>query len=106
MDDSISRQEAFDAIFSEPLYESGMKKKDAEEVVPAIFEKIKSLPPTKSDDKQGEWLWSFDCDGEYWICSACMTEYECDEETFDTFVDWAKFCPSCGAKMSCNVKRF
>ena len=37
--DIISRQAAIDVIFSEPLYETGMKKRSAEEVVPAIFEK-------------------------------------------------------------------
>ena len=44
MNDLISRQAAIDAIFGEPLYESGMKKRDADAVVPAIYEKIKSLP--------------------------------------------------------------
>lgn len=46
--DTISRQDALDAIFSEPLYESGMKKRDADAVVPAIYEKIKALPPSPS----------------------------------------------------------
>jgi len=44
MNDLISRQAAIDVIFSEPLYEPGMKKRSAEEVVPAIFEKVKVLP--------------------------------------------------------------
>ena len=44
MNDTIYRQAAIDAIFSEPLYKSGMKKRDADVVVPAIFEKIKALP--------------------------------------------------------------
>lgn len=44
-EDAISRQEVIDAIFYEPLYKSGMKKRYAEEAVPAIFEKIKKLPP-------------------------------------------------------------
>ena len=46
--DSIYRQAAIDVIFSEPLYETGMEKRSAEEVVPAIFEKIKALPPAQS----------------------------------------------------------
>lgn len=49
MGDSISRQDAIDAIFSEPLYESGMKKRDADAVVPAIYEKIKSLPSAEQE---------------------------------------------------------
>lgn len=44
MRDPIERQDAIDAIISEPLYETGMKKRDADVVVPAIYEKIKSLP--------------------------------------------------------------
>ena len=44
MADLIDRQAAIDVIFSEPLYKSGMKKRDADAVVPAIYEKIKSLP--------------------------------------------------------------
>ena len=47
--DLIIRQAAIDAIFSEPLYESGMKKRDADEVVPAIYEKIKSLPSAQPE---------------------------------------------------------
>ena len=38
-----------DALFSEPLYESGMKKRDADAVVPAIYEKIKSLPSAQPE---------------------------------------------------------
>ena len=53
VNDCISRQAAIDAIFSEPLYESGMKKRDADAVVPAIYERIQSLPsvqPQACDD--------------------------------------------------------
>ena len=49
MSDLIDRQAAIDAIFSEPLYESGMKKRDADAVVPAIYEKIKSLPSAQPE---------------------------------------------------------
>jgi len=49
MNDFISRQAAIDAIFSEPLYDTGMKKRSADEVVPAIYEKIKSLPSTQPE---------------------------------------------------------
>lgn len=49
MDDLISRQAAIDAIFSEPLYKSGMKKRDADVVVPVIYEKIKSLPSAQPE---------------------------------------------------------
>lgn len=48
-EDAVSRQAVIDAIFSEPLYESGMKKKGADTVVPAIYEKIKSLPSTQPE---------------------------------------------------------
>ena len=49
MDDLISRQAAIDAIISEPLYESGMKKRYADAVVPAIYEKIKLIPPAQPE---------------------------------------------------------
>ena len=51
MIDLIERQKAIDAIFSEPLYKSGMKKRDADVVVPVIYEKIKSLPSAQPVDK-------------------------------------------------------
>ena len=54
MDDLISRQAAIDAIFSEPLYKSGMKKRDADAVVPAIYEKIKSLPSAQPEQRYTE----------------------------------------------------
>ena len=49
----ISRQAVLDAIFSEPLYESGMKKRDSDIIVPAIYEKIKALPPSPS---RSQWI--------------------------------------------------
>lgn len=54
--DLISRRAALDAIFSEPLYKSGMKKRDVDVVVPAIYEKIKSLPSAQPEthDKRTE----------------------------------------------------
>ena len=49
MSDPISREAVIDAIFSEPLYKTGMKKRDADAVVPAIYEKIKSLPSAQPE---------------------------------------------------------
>ena len=43
-EDTISRQAAIEAIFNEPLCESGMKERTAIAVVLAIYKKIKSLP--------------------------------------------------------------
>lgn len=51
MKDTIERQAAIDVVFSEPLYESGMKKRGADAVVPAIYEKIKSLPSAQPESK-------------------------------------------------------
>lgn len=50
-ENAISRQAAIDVIFSEPLYKSGMKKRNADEVVPAIYRKIKSLPPVNPKEE-------------------------------------------------------
>lgn len=49
MKDPIERQAAIDVVFSEPLYESGMKKRGADAVVPAIYEKIKALPSAQPE---------------------------------------------------------
>lgn len=58
--DTISRKAAMDAVFSEPLYEPGLKKRDADVVVPAIYEKIKSLPPAQPESKElSEWKSDF-----------------------------------------------
>lgn len=65
--DLIFRQAAIEVIFSEPLYESGMKKKNADEVVPAIYEKIKLLPSAQPDTDE----WCHDCkeyDKEHHCC--------------------------------------
>lgn len=51
----IYLDDAIEAIFSEPLYESGMKKRDADAVVPAIYEKIKSLPSAQPDASKYEY---------------------------------------------------
>lgn len=92
MNDLISRQAAIDAIFSEPLYESGMKKRDADAVVPAIYEKIKSLPSVQPEQKKEEsrikakWREK----GVYiFECSNCGDHVK---EPLDE-------CPNCGAKM-------
>jgi rubrerythrin len=87
MDDLISRQAAIDAIFSEPLYESGMKKRDADEVVPAIYEKIKAMPPAQPERKTGYKINQHQYPAK-WVCS------ECGAKHFD-FSD--NFCSQCGA---------
>ena len=45
----IYLDDTIDAIFSEPIYESGMKKRGADEVVPSIYEKIKALPSAQPE---------------------------------------------------------
>jgi len=48
-DDTVYRDAALEAVSSEPLYESGLKRKYADEVIPEIYEKIKALPPAESE---------------------------------------------------------
>ena len=60
--DLIERQAAIDAIFSEPLYKSGMKKRDADTVIPAIYEKIKSLPSAQPEKRTQERTETHSCD--------------------------------------------
>lgn len=93
MNDLISRQAAIDAIFSEPLYESGMKKRDADAVVPAIYEKIKSLPSVQPEQKKAKWV--KDKTNQLY-CSACG-QYGVYSEKFGTLHTF--YCPYCGAKM-------
>ena len=94
MDDLIIRQAAIDAIFSEPLYESGMKKRDADAAVIAIYEKIKSLPSAQPKQKVGKWIRHENEDGEPYghNCSVCGEWYVMPYGK-------TKFCPNCGAKM-------
>lgn len=89
MKDLISRQAAIDAIFSEPLYKSGMKKKYADEVVPAIYEKIKSLSseqPEQPEQQKGKWV--DDGDPLTLICDKCGYRVARYNNT--------DFCPNCG----------
>ena len=80
--DLIDRQQAIDAIFSEPLYKSGMKKRDVDVVVPAIYKKIKSLP---SVQPTATWLihkWGDDAQ-----CSNCGRSFKdvYDMDNYDNF---------------------
>ena len=88
--DCISRQAAIDVMFSEPLFETGMKKRSAEEVVPALFEKIKVLPSVQPERKTGKWI---DTDNYYmrWKCSLCGCHTRDAQPAF---------CPHCGAHMT------
>jgi len=49
MNDLISRQAVFEAIFNEPLCESGMKERTAIAVILAIYKKIKSMPSAQPE---------------------------------------------------------
>ena len=96
--DSISRQAAIETIFSEPLYESGMKKRDADAVVPAIYEKIKSLPSAQPERKTGRWIRVGERCGEpIWQCSECKVEEAVPTATsFITGIAYAQwnYCPN------------
>jgi hypothetical protein len=97
--DMISKQAAIDAIFSEPLYESGMKKRDADEVVPAIYEKIKAMPPAQPEPRQRHGMWILEVSpfGKVYVkCSECG-EYALNDTEGEQVK--SKCCPSCGIKM-------
>lgn len=49
----LDEDDVIEAISSEPLFESGMKKRDADAVVPVIYEKIKSLPSAQAEQQHG-----------------------------------------------------
>lgn len=92
-DDAISRQAAIDAIFAEPLYKAGMKKRYAEEAVPSIFERIKALPPVTPAEKVGQWI--DDNDGHGTSCSECDKWYPHSYLAKREII----YCCRCGAKM-------
>ena len=101
-EDAVSRQAVTDAIFSEPLYKPGMKKRYAEDAVPAIFEKIKSLPSVNLKPKPRVGHWIYDKRIENWKCSECG----CSPKTIgyvgrvEFMREHFKFCNHCGAKMT------
>lgn len=96
----ISKEVVFEVIFNEPLYESGMKKRTAVDVVPAIYEKIKSLPAAQPERKKGKW--SFIGDNMF-ECTCCGTPYTTQQlnglRNYNTDPYAPKFCPNCGADM-------
>ena len=49
MRDPIDREDALEAVSSEPLYKTGMERRYADEAVPAIYEKIKALQPAQPE---------------------------------------------------------
>lgn len=102
-EDAISRQAANDAIFSEPLYKTGMKERSAEEAVPAIFEKIKSLPPVTPPPKIGRWIVKDGKEQGYDIAGikTWYIQIMCDKCGFiktaiEGHTGQYKFCPNCG----------
>lgn len=110
MSDPIDRQAAIDAIFSEALYEPGMKKRDADAVVLAIFEKIKTLPSAQSQRKTGKWVHGKEIAREYLagrITHIEYKDYHCSEcgytvENIRWNVDGElvdRYCTVCGAQM-------
>lgn len=94
MSDLIERQAVIDAIFSEPLYESGMKKKDADAVVPAIYEKIKSLPSAQPERIRAKWIVTTSLqEGQI-----TWKDYKCSNCSHHRRKPM-NFCEVCGAKM-------
>lgn len=94
-EDAISRQAVIDAIFAEPLYKPGMKKRYAEEAVPAIFEKIKLLPYVTPQQRTGHWI-----KPKGKVKPFGDDTVQCDMCGFFTDVDcYYNFCPNCGCMM-------
>ena len=106
--DLISRAEAIDVIFSEPLYKSGLKKRDADEVVPAIYEKIKSLPSAQSMRKKGKWTEKHHAYSdeesviEEWQSCCCSECGRYDTRPYMYYFSTPNYCSYCGADMRCD----
>lgn len=89
MDDLISRQAAIDEIdklSDEPIG-----------YLEAAIDTLADLPSAQPERKTGQWIKAIDELGEAWSCSECMTEYTVDE--MNAFLEWANYCPNCGADM-------
>jgi len=90
----ISRQAVLDAIYSEPLYESGMKKRDSDIIVPAIYEKIKALPSAQPQRMRAKWIATTSLqEGQI-----TWKDYKCSNCSHHRGKPM-NFCEVCGAKM-------
>lgn len=101
MSDLISRQSAIRRYCSEHCgcepQDCGltMEQDGAEECDFVRF--LREEPSAQPEQKTGQWIKAIDELGEAWSCSVCATEYTVDE--MDSFREWARFCPNCGARM-------
>ena len=89
MDKLISQQAAIDAVFNEPLYESGMKRRYADVVVPAIYEKIKSLPSAQPETAKRIVAKSRDGMTLWYQCDTCNEPVDAQDN----------FCRGCGRRL-------
>ena len=48
------------------------------------------------EQKHGQWIKADDGFDESWVCSECMEEYVSVDADF---IDYAHYCPNCGARM-------
>ena len=52
--------------------------------------------PDDGERKHGEWMKAVQGLDESWVCSECMEEYVSVDADF---IDYAHYCPNCGARM-------
>lgn len=61
------------------------------------YRHIESIPAADVvERKHGEWIKADDGFDESWVCSECMEEYVSVDADF---IDYAHYCPNCGAQM-------
>ena len=61
------------------------------------FTDIEAIPAADVvEQKHGQWIKSDDGFDESWVCSECMEEYVSVDADF---IDYAHYCPNCGAAM-------
>ena len=95
--DLIDRQEAIEAMTSGVILVTNNNVDAVKKVMELFIDKIKNLPPVRSERKTGRWIGNPEtC--EFMTCSACGCEFDWYSEGGVSSFDW-NYCPHCGADM-------
>ena len=90
-EDTISRQAAIDATWSEPSYTDPLN------VLTEVRDRLKALPSAQPERKKGKWIRHDEIKNVYGgICIECS---ECGEKYVVRHILDEKYCRNCGADM-------
>lgn len=99
----IKKEDALNAFSRVYMIPSQSKAKDIyREQIENTYLHIKSIPAADVvERKRGKWIKADDGFDESWVCSECMEEYVSVDADF---IDYAHYCPNCGAQMESGDK--